>query len=304
MIKKIYISSLLIILSSVVFGQFVGKDSFSKSMYYLQKQEIDSAKKYIDLSMVDTSQSSQIKTLYYKGYIYKELYKKKDKSNRNSAYRITAIASFKDVLAKDKDKEFTESAKKILKYLSSTLYNDVARLLNSETVDLANRNYKKYREIMSLIDSSANLDAQDIKFKLALASMYGRTIKQGSSLDSPEYIMVKELYTEVLALDSNHAGANYNLAILYYNEGADLINAMDYDMDLEKMNELQDKCVDIFLKGLPYMEKAYKLNYNKQETLIGLSNIYYGLNDIEKSDHYKSELKAFEDQNNPNIEDK
>lgn len=304
MIKKIYISSLLIILSSVVFGQFVGKDSFSKSMYYLQKQEIDSAKKYIDLSMVDTLQSSQIKTLYYKGYIYKELYKKKDKSNRESAYRVTAIASFKDVLAKDKDKEFTESAKKILKYLSSTLYNDVARLLNSETVDLANRNYKKYREIMSLIDSSANLDAQDIKFKLALASMYGRTIKQGSSLDSPEYIMVKELYTEVLALDSNHAGANYNLAILYYNEGADLINAMDYDMDLEKMNELQDKCVDIFLKGLPYMEKAYKLNYNKQETLIGLSNIYYGLNDIEKSDHYKSELKAFEDQNNPNIEDK
>ena len=63
--KRIYISAILIILSSIVFGQFVGKDNFSKSMYYLQKQEIDSAKKYIDLSMVEPEQAALIKTIYY-----------------------------------------------------------------------------------------------------------------------------------------------------------------------------------------------------------------------------------------------
>ena len=298
--KRIYISAILIMLSSIVFGQFVGKDNFSKSMYYLQKQEIDSAKKYIDLSMVEPEQAALIKTIYYKGYIYKELYKLRDKSKRESAYRKTSVKSFKEVLSKDTEKEFTESTKKILKYLSSTYYNDAARSLSPETFGLAKTNYTSYREIMELINPSEDLDAQDVKFKMALASMLSRTVEQGKPLDSLEFRMVKELSLEVLVLDSNNAGANYNLAILFYNEGADLINGMDYDMDLEKMNEIQDECVDIFLNGLPYMKKAYELNYKKQETLIGLSNIYYGFNDIEKSDYYKSELKAMEGVDNPN----
>ena len=32
----------------------------------------------------------------------------------------------------------------------------------------------------------------------------------------------------------------------------------------------------------------------RKETLIGLSTIYYGLNDIEKSDYYKNELADLE----------
>ena len=33
-----------------------------------------------------------------------------------------------------------------------------------------------------------------------------------------------------------------------------------------------------------------------KETLIGLKNIYYGLNDMEKSDAYKEELRLMEEQ--------
>ena len=48
--KKIYISLIVTILTSSVFGQFVGKDPLSISLYYMQKTEIDSAKKYIDIA--------------------------------------------------------------------------------------------------------------------------------------------------------------------------------------------------------------------------------------------------------------
>ena len=65
-------------------------------------------------------------------------------------------------------------------------------------------------------------------------------------------------------------------------------------MDILKLNEIQDYCIEIFLKGLPYMKKSYDLNYKRKETLIGLSNIYYGLNDIEKSEQYKKELEELE----------
>jgi len=287
----------------MVFGQFVGKDNFSKSMFYLQKQEIDSAKKYIDLSMTDKEHASQLKTMYYKGYIYKELYKKRDKSKRESAYRTTSIVSLEKVLEKDTEKEFSESTKKMLNYLASTLYNDAALSLNDGNYSLSKTNYNSYRQIIALIKPDADLDIQDVKFKMALASTMGRKVNGNSTVDSLDQIMIKELYTEVLAIDSNNANASYNIAIIYYNEGADLINAMDYDMDLETMSLLQDKCVDLFLKGLPYMEKAYNLDYKKQETLIGLSNIYYGLNDNEKSAYYKKELEAFEAGNNPQMEE-
>jgi hypothetical protein len=69
-------------------------------------------------------------------------------------------------------------------------------------------------------------------------------------------------------------------------------------VDIEKLNALQDHCIDLFLKALPYMKKAYALNWKKRESLIGLSSIYLGLNDVEKSEFYKQELKKLEQQNN------
>ena len=95
-------------------------------------------------------------------------------------------------------------------------------------------------------------------------------------------------------VDPKNPAANYNLATLYYNEAADIINNMDYDMDIMKLNETQDRCIEIFLKALPPMKTSHEIGYKKRETLIGLSNIYYGLNDIEKSDYYKSMLEELE----------
>ena len=51
--KKISILFIVSILTSSVFGQFVGKDNLSISLFYMQKNELDSAKKYIDLSATD-----------------------------------------------------------------------------------------------------------------------------------------------------------------------------------------------------------------------------------------------------------
>lgn len=141
---------------------------------------------------------------------------------------------------------------------------------------------------------STDFKGQDVKFKMALASMLNRPADTELGLDSTQKDYVKKLYTEILEIDTNNPGANYNLATLYYNEAADIINNMDYDMDIMELNKVQDYCIDIFLKGLPYMKKSYDLRYKQKETLIGLSNIYYGLNDIEKSEQYKKELEELE----------
>ena len=289
--KKLYILVVLLALTSTVFGQFVGRDNFSISMYYMQKAELDSAKKYIDLAAIDETLNTAAKTWYYRGYIYKELYKKKEKDNRTSPLRLVSIESFKEMLTLEGTEEWVVSTNKILNYLASTLNNDAARLLDPQNYSTSITNYDKYRSTMLLIDPTVDLTARDIKFKLALASVLNRPARTAEGLDSAETHKVKSLYLDVLALDPNHPGANYNLGILFYNEAADIINGMDYDMDIMKLNDVQDHCIEIFLQGLPYMKKSYEFGYKRRETLIGLKNIYYGLNDIEKSEAYKKELE-------------
>ena len=102
---------------------------------------------------------------------------------------------------------------------------------------------------------------------------------------------IEALYLEVLAMDSNNVSANYNLGILYYNQAVAIIEHMDYDMALVKLYEIQEECINLFLKSLPYMRKAYELNPTRKETLIGLSGIYFSLNEIEMSEQYKQELE-------------
>ena len=281
-------------LTSSVFGQFVGKDNLSVSLFYLQKVELDSAKKYIDLAVEDEALKDQAKTWYYKGYIYKDLYKTREKTNRLSPLRLTSIEAFKTMLTLEGKEEFSESAGKILKYEASTIYNDAARMLDDQKYENAIGNYELYRSTMLLINPEEDLTRRDVKFKLALASSLNRTAESEKGLDSTQTEQIKALYIEVLTLDTNNAGANYNLGILYYNEAADVINNMDYDIDLFKLNEVQDYCTEIFLASLPYMKKSYDLNYRRKETLVGLSNIYYGLNDMEKSEFYKKELDDME----------
>ena len=294
MTKKLYILLLIAAFNSSIFAQFVGRDNLSVSLFYMQKSELDSAKKYIDLSVNDEELNSTAKMWYYRGFIYKDIYKIQEKSDKQSPARLVAIEDFKKMLAMDEKQEFSESAAKILKYLASTLYNDAVRSLAPETYEIAISNFELYKSTMLIVDPSLDIKDQDVKFKLALASMLNRPTEVGEKLDSLDVIKIKKLYTEILEIDPNNAAANYNLGTIYYNEAADIINNMDYDMDIQKLNEVQDYCIEIFLKGLPYLKKSYDLNYKRKETLIGLSNIYYGLNDIEKSEQYKKELEQLE----------
>lgn len=294
--KKIYILFIVSILTGSVSGQFVGKDDLSISLFYMQKVELDSAKKYIDLSVDDDSLNATAKVWYYRGFIYKEIYKAREKENKVSESRLTSIESFKNMLGLLGKEEFAESASKMLKYLASTVYNDAARMLDPENYNTAISNYEIFRETMLLANPNIDLKERDVKFKLALASMLNRPAETTAGLDSIQTLQIKDLYLAILSIDSENPGANYNLAILYYNEAADIINNMDYDMDIMKLNEVQDYCIEIFLEGLPYMKKSYDLNYKRKETLLGLSNIYYGLNDIEKSNAYKKELQDLENE--------
>lgn len=297
MMRRYYILFLFILIATITNGQFIGKDGVSKALFYLQKNELDSAKKYIDEAEQDETTNTLPKTWYYRALIYKDAYKLYEKEDKNSPLRTTAVVALNKLTEVDKENEFTESSQKMMTYLASTFYNDAARSLNPSTYKNAIEYYNKYKELMSLAKSSSDLAQQDVKFNLALASMLNQNLEKETKKDSLKVLEVRNIYQSVLDIDPNNGSANYSIGILYYNESADIINNMDYDMDLEELNRYQDICTDLFLKALPYMLKCYEIRYNITETLIGLGNIYHGLNDTEKEELYKNELKALELEN-------
>jgi hypothetical protein len=295
--RRIYILSIFILIATIGYGQFIGKDGVSKALFYLQKNELDSAKKYNDEAEQEETTNTLSKTWYYRALIYKDAYKAYEKEDKNSTLRTTAVSALNKLTELDKENEFIESSQKMMTYLASTFYNDAARSLNPTTYKNAIEYYNKFKELMTLAKSSSDLAQQDVKFNLALASMLNQNLEKETKKDSLKVLEVRNIYQSVLDIDPNNGSANYNIGILYYNEAADMINNMDYDMDLEELNRCQDICTDLFLKALPYMLKSHELNWNKKETLIGLGNIYHGLNDTEKEEIYKNELKALELEN-------
>ena len=74
-----YISFLLLFAWQIntSYAQFAPKDDVVKAMLFLQQNEFDSAKKYIDSAIENPELQNKQATWYYRGYIYKALFKQR-----------------------------------------------------------------------------------------------------------------------------------------------------------------------------------------------------------------------------------
>ncbi len=297
--KLIYISIIFFIASSAAFGQ----NKLANAHYSLKQGEYQKAKELIDAAAIDTSFMNLPATWYYKGHIYKELYKESETENINSPYRVESIEGFKKCVELEPNGQYAESAKKGLKYLATTIYNQAAAIFNESNYPAAISAYEYHKKVMSFAYPDADFTDKDIMFKLGLASIKNRMAEQDTVNAKAHLAEAEEIYKEVLTLDSNNISANYNLGIIYYNQGVEIVNNMDYSLDLMELTMIQDEIIVLFRKSLPYMKKAYDLNPTRKETLIGLQGIYFSLNDIPKSELYKKELEALEGKEKPQQEE-
>lgn len=288
----VYISILLLSVFTTANAQFVKNNNLSKVEFYIQKNELDSAKKYIDIASRESQFINDAKTWFYKSIIYKDLYKLKEKELLISPLRNEVTTSLQQLLLTDTNKTYQAQTESLIKYISSTYYNDAARALSNSDLELAKINFESYKTLSYLSNMDKNsIQTNIIQFKFALATAIG-TIDEATVLDSTQKETLKTIFLDILAIDEQNASANYNLSLLYYNEGVDLANNIDYDSDFDKLLEAQDKIASLFSNALPYMLKAYQLDYRKEDALEGLKSIYRGLNDEEKSAYYENELKS------------
>lgn len=279
----------VLLLSLTMKGQ---DDPLRVATSYLQKGELDSAR--ILINQVITTQPFQNdgNAWYLRGFIYKSIYNKWEKNDKHSAARIEALKSFEKSFKIDTSRATMQENKKNIKYLATTLYNDAATSLDSLNYKLAIETFNQFRQYYLLIDTSqSSIKQTDVKFLLALASVY-TTIFEADKKGKMEFLaLAKETYNKILTLDPNNVSANFNMGILFYTQAINLINQLDYGVDLRALSDAQDNSISLFRESLPFMEKAYMLDPNRKETLYGLSGIYFSLNEIEKSNEFKQKLE-------------
>jgi hypothetical protein len=284
---------IVVLLLMIPGGLWAQLDPVSSALRAYQSNELIKAKEFIEVASTDSNFNTQSKTWFFKGYIYKDLYKENKNSEEGHAYRNTAIESYIKTIEFDQTNEFVDDCQQSLKYIASTLFNDAAAALDTNNIAVAQEYYTAYKELSKVTNPEMDFTLRDVEFKLYKASkysiMYDNT-EPGSNVDELSE-KITGLYSEVLILDSNNVSANYNLAIHYYNQGVYIIDNMDYELPFEELFAIQEKVMELFQKALPYMLKAYKLDPTRKATLQGLSGIYFGLNDIDKSEFFQGELE-------------
>jgi tetratricopeptide (TPR) repeat protein len=294
-LKRTICCCLLLILSAGIYAQ---QSKVSAAYAFFQSDQLDSALVNINAAVNHPETASDVQAWYLRGFIYKSVYNKQEKTNKLSPARLEALSSFKKSISLDPSaQENIQECVKNVKYLATTLYNDAAASLDSVDYKIAIGNFEKFKEYYPLVDpSKANIQQREIEFTLAIATVYTRVF-EGDRKGKTEFLkMAKDAYNKVLEMDPNNIGANYNMGILYYNQAVNLINQSDYDLDIVALNDIQDNSINLFKESLPFMEKAYELDPKRRETLLGLSGIYFSLNEFEKSNMYKQKLEEIEKQ--------
>lgn len=284
---------ILVLLMTIPIGLRAQLDPVSLALRAYQGKDYTKAQELIDIAVADEKFNTAARTWCFRGYIYKDMYKLDRTGPEGSAQREEAIKSFEKTIELDANKDFEGDCMQSLKFLASTIFNDAATALDQSKFDDAQDSYDEYKRITLITNPGMDFSARDVEFNLYKASKLSIFYERGGEdvdLDAISKQIV-ELYKEVIRIDSNNVSANYNLAIHYYNQGVYMIDNMDYELPFEELFLVQERVMELFTMALPYMLKAYELDPTRKATLQGLSGIYFGLSDIEKSEYYQQELE-------------
>ena len=281
-----------LLVAGIVVGQAPTKIQAHKAYLAASETKVDAdllkAQELIDQVSEEEKNLTDPEVWLIRGYVYKDIFKQIDKGEPTAKSRLVALESLHKAYQYDEYKKY--NAKQAHDYLSTTLFNDAARAINDLDYDLATALYADYATAEKRFDPKKNLRPKEVEFKNALGTLY--TKKMRIEKDLQWFHKAIEVYEDVLRIEPENYGANYNMATLYYNRGVQNIFSITPENSIRDVKDYQVVSKEFFVESLPYMIKAHELKPDRKETLIGLEGIYYSLQDYDKSAYYKGLLDA------------
>ena len=107
-------------------------------------------------------------------------------------------------------------------------------------------------------------------------------------------------YKKAIEINPDLMDANYNLGVIYFNQGAEKANAANSLKSNEEFEKAKKVFEEKFRSAAPYLEKSLELNPKKTEddqslyksTLQILKLLYARTNETEKYNKIKAQLEA------------
>ena len=119
------------------------------------------------------------------------------------------------------------------------------------------------------------LNPDDIQLQIDNAGIYYR------NNDVEKY---QKLIEGILAKDPNNAQLQYNVGIILLKDEAKLVDEINANLkDKKKYDELNKKRNELFMRALPYFEKAYQLDIKNEDIKNTLRLCYLELNMKDKA---------------------
>ncbi len=279
--------------------QTIGGQLFNEGIGYFEKNEIDNALSYFEKAIQIGKDNKAVDTLAIYGSAL--CYEKKGDKAR-------AISIYSDLI----DKRMNE--KSIYTSLAM-LYKETGEF--DKAVSTVEKGLSIYPGDNDLIITQANLYISSNQHDKALESLNvakekepGNTsiqyaigvtydlLKNDTALpkaDREKYFdLAVKSYEETIKLDPKFFDAVFNLGVLFFNKGGDVINAAN-KLPLDKVKEFDALMAEgnsLLNKALPYFEEGEKLQPNDRQLLISLKEIYTRLNMIDKLKEVNDKLST------------
>lgn len=298
--KLLNILLLILALPLLVNGQSNGL--LEKAYLLREKGELKEAALVIDQAVETKKGSLDPKIWHFRGFIYKDIYLKLEKSDRNSAARETAIISLKKSIEYDKESVYKDQSFKVLKLLAVSYFNDAFDIIverNPLSVDEANDYYQKYRELLLYQNPDTVMTDSDIEFYLAMSTVHRKIYEQNRETLTEHNKRSREYLRLVLELDPDSFAANYSLSVSYYNGGARNLEKLPEATSIPDIYEIQAESMHSIEMALPFMTRAHEINPEKIEAIKGLKWILFNLHrEVESSEMEEKEREMSGGKNN------
>lgn len=290
-IIRTFILGLLLLTAVVANAQ---QEKVLAAFEFLDKNKLDSAKTNIDAAVVHPETVNDAQAWLVRGYVYKAIYKAREKGNKRSPARLEGLYSFKKSLSIDTNKEFFADNIDGVKFFAGSFHNDAAESLDPIDYRTAIELFNKSQECSKIVDPSpAALQAKQTEFDFALVSVYNGVLdndNKDSLMSFKFFILAKNIYNKILALEPNNIQANMGMGRLYYNQAVHLIKTADY-VDITVVDDLLESTKKLGIEAEPFMKTAHELDPKREDAIIGLTGIYSILHDDTKFNLFKQKLE-------------
>ena len=164
----------------------------------------------------------------------------------------------------------------------------------------------KLDELIGRLNKAIEMEPSNVSLYTTLGNVYDNLYQTeekkeggGDEVKKKEYFAsALKNYNHAVEKDAKNVDAVYSIGALYFNKAAlvtqEMIKLND-DLSKEAMKKfdaLKAESVELFNQALPHFKKAESLNPNDTNTLIALKEIFARLDDLEKSNEFKTRLET------------